>query len=106
VFAQTLKGDYGHGLDAVWLEIGGVEVVGVADADAGGLGRAAARWWGDRGVAGDRRVLGEVLAEWVWVCGRRGGRRGGGARAVGGAAGPPPRRPPPTPPPPARACLV
>ena len=43
VIGRTDKGNYGHGLDRVWLEIDEAEVVAVADADAGGRKRAAER---------------------------------------------------------------
>lgn len=43
VIGHTGKGNYGHGLDTVWLQIPECEIVGVADADADGLKQAADR---------------------------------------------------------------
>jgi len=43
VIGRTGKGGYGHGLDVVWKEIEGVEVVAVADPDPKGRAAAAKR---------------------------------------------------------------
>ena len=40
VIGHSGHGDYGHGLDVVWLRMPEVEIVGVADADAAGLAKA------------------------------------------------------------------
>lgn len=37
VIGHTGRGNYGHGIDEVWLHTPNVEIVGVADADKGGL---------------------------------------------------------------------
>src|SRR5689334_2945120 len=37
VVGHTGRGNYGHGLDTVWLSIPECEIVAVADADADGL---------------------------------------------------------------------
>ena len=43
VIGHTGRGNYGHGLDRVWLDIPGCEVVAVADADERGRAAAAKR---------------------------------------------------------------
>ena len=43
VIGRTGKGNYGHGLDRVWLEVDGARVVAVADDDPTGLANAAKR---------------------------------------------------------------
>jgi hypothetical protein len=43
VIGRTGKGDYGHGIDTVWLGLDNVELVGVADEDAAGRAKAAQR---------------------------------------------------------------
>jgi predicted dehydrogenase len=43
VIGRTGRGDYGHGLDTVWLEVDGVELVAVADEDPQGRKQAAER---------------------------------------------------------------
>ena len=41
VIGHTGKGNYGHGLDVVWLSMPETEIVGVADAHEGGSSNAA-----------------------------------------------------------------
>lgn len=41
VIGHTGRGNYGHGIDSVWLQIPGVQIVAVADADEGGRTNAA-----------------------------------------------------------------
>lgn len=43
VIGRTGKGDYGHGLDTVWLALDNVEIVAVADEDEKGRAAAATR---------------------------------------------------------------
>jgi predicted dehydrogenase len=43
VIGRTGKGDYGHGLDTVWLDVPNVEIVAVADEDEKGRSAAATR---------------------------------------------------------------
>jgi len=52
VIGRTGRGDYGHGLDAVWRDVPGTQVVAVADDDK--LGLAAADYAG--GLKGERPV--------------------------------------------------
>jgi hypothetical protein len=43
VIGRTGKGNYGHGLDVVWLGMDNVEIVAVADEDEKGRDAAAGR---------------------------------------------------------------
>ncbi|WAC21727.1 Gfo/Idh/MocA family oxidoreductase [Luteolibacter sp. SL250] len=68
VIGHTGMGDYGHGLDRMWLEVPGVEIVGVAD--AGGLQKAAANLPGVKGFKDYREMLAEVKPDIVSVAPR------------------------------------
>ncbi|MBX3743155.1 MAG: Gfo/Idh/MocA family oxidoreductase [Akkermansiaceae bacterium] len=68
VIGHTGMGDYGHGLDKMWLEVPGVEMVGVAD--AGGLEKAAANLPGVKGFKDYREMLAEVKPDIVSVAPR------------------------------------
>ncbi len=59
VIGHTGKGNYGHGLDTVWLEIDKCEVVGVADANPEGLAAAVKRLGAPRGYDDYRKLLDE-----------------------------------------------
>jgi hypothetical protein len=65
VIGHTGRGNYGHGLDTVWLEMPDSEIVAVADADPTGLAaaqkRPAPRYGRGGGRAGDARVYGEAV---------------------------------------------
>lgn len=43
VMGHTGRGNYGHGLDTVWLDFPGVKVVGVSDPNSEGRGKAVSR---------------------------------------------------------------
>ena len=68
VIGHTGKGDYGHGLDTMWLEVPGVEIVGVAD--EGGLVKAALKLPGVKGFMDYREMLREVKPDIVAVAPR------------------------------------
>jgi predicted dehydrogenase len=70
VIGHTGHGDYGHGLDAVWLRMPEVELAAVADADAAGLAKAQKKLKLDRGFADYRQMLAEVKPEIVAVAPR------------------------------------
>lgn len=70
VIGHTGRGNYGHALDVVWRKIPGVEIVGVADPDMEGLGKAMARLEVDHGYADYRRMLLDARPEFVSVAPR------------------------------------
>jgi len=70
VIGHTGRGNYGHGLDTVWQQIEGAEIVAVADGDANGLARELKKLKIDRGYADYRQMLSEVQPEFVSVCPR------------------------------------
>lgn len=43
IIGHTKRGDYGHGIDAMWAHVSGTELVAIADADADGLTKAIER---------------------------------------------------------------
>lgn len=57
VFGRTGRGDYGHGLDVVWRDVPGVEVVAVADPDPAGRAAAVKRTGAARDYADYRELL-------------------------------------------------
>src|SRR5258708_6743336 len=67
VIGHTGHGDYGHGLDAVWLRMPEVELAAVADADAAGLEKAKKKLKLERGFADYRQMLAEMKPEIVAV---------------------------------------
>lgn len=67
VIGHTGRGNYGHGLDTMWLRLPEVEVVAVADADAGGLAAARKKLGVSAGFADYRRMLEESGPEIVAV---------------------------------------
>ncbi len=70
VIGHTGQGDYGHGLDAVWLRVPEVELVAVADADPAGLAKAQKKLKLEHGFADYRKMLGETKADIVAVAPR------------------------------------
>jgi predicted dehydrogenase len=60
VIGHTGRGDYGHGLDTMWREVPGTQVVAVADAEAKGLANAQKRLGDIPGFADYRRMLHEI----------------------------------------------
>lgn len=70
VIGHTGHGDYGHGLDKVWLEVPGVEIVAVADADEKGLAAAVKRLAAPRGFKDYRQMLDVAKPDLVSICPR------------------------------------
>lgn len=67
VIGHTGRGNYGHGLDTMWLRIPEVEIVAVADPDAAGLQAARKKLGGAVGYADYRRMLEEAGPEIVAI---------------------------------------
>src|SRR5688572_14287004 len=57
IIGATGRGDYGHGLDVIFNDLPGVEVVAVADHDAQGREKARQRCGAKRGYADYREML-------------------------------------------------
>src|SRR5574340_12917 len=70
VIGHTGRGDYGHGLDTIWLEVPNAQVVAVADADERGLAAAVKRLGQPKGYVDYRRMLDEAKPELVSICPR------------------------------------
>ncbi len=70
VIGHTGRGNYGHGLDRVWLDVPQTAIVAVADADPQGLARAVRRLDGVQGYGDYRRMLDEVRPDLVAVAPR------------------------------------
>src|SRR3954447_14687063 len=70
VIGATGRGDYGHGIDTVWLQLENVEIVAVADPDEAGLAKAAKRL-NTRNVYSDyRKMLLAQRPQIVSICPR------------------------------------
>ncbi|MFM8470820.1 MAG: Gfo/Idh/MocA family protein [Limisphaerales bacterium] len=67
VIGHTGRGDYGHGLDTMWLKLPETEIVAVADADAKGLAAAQQRLKVAHGFADYRAMLAEVKPDIVAI---------------------------------------
>jgi predicted dehydrogenase len=67
VIGHTGRGNYGHGIDTVWREVAGTEVVAVADADPKGLQDAIKRLGNPKGFADYRQMLEEMKPDLVAV---------------------------------------
>jgi predicted dehydrogenase len=70
VIGHTGRGNYGHGLDTVWLKVPETEIVAVADAHDGGLANAKKKLQVTEGFANYRTMLREVKPDIVAVCPR------------------------------------
>jgi predicted dehydrogenase len=70
VIGRTGRGNYGHGLDVVWKDIDGVQIIAVADEDAQGRAAAAKRLDAPRAYADYRRMLDKERPQIVSVAPR------------------------------------
>ncbi|REK09410.1 MAG: gfo/Idh/MocA family oxidoreductase [Planctomycetota bacterium] len=67
VIGSTGRGDYGHGLDLVWNDLPGVELVAVADDNKMGLAAKAKQLKLDKAYPDYRRMLDEVKPDLVSI---------------------------------------
>jgi predicted dehydrogenase len=67
VIGHTGRGNYGHGLDAMWAQLPETETVAVADADPKGLEGARQRLKLTRGFSDYRQMLAEVKPDLVAI---------------------------------------
>lgn len=70
IIGSTGRGDYGHGLDAVWKSMDQCEVVAVADQDEAGRQKAIPRTGAARAYADYREMLDREKPQIVAVCPR------------------------------------
>ncbi|MHB0956664.1 MAG: Gfo/Idh/MocA family protein [Pirellulaceae bacterium] len=70
VIGHTGRGDYGHDLDRVWLDVPGCRLVAVADADERGRAAALERLGVTRGYADYRQMLDEAKPDIVSIAPR------------------------------------
>lgn len=70
VIGRTGRGDFGHSLDTVWLEVPEVEIVAVADDNAAGLAAAAKRVNGEKAFNDYRAMLDDVKPQIVSIAPR------------------------------------
>ncbi|MBI5395656.1 MAG: Gfo/Idh/MocA family oxidoreductase [Verrucomicrobia bacterium] len=68
VIGHTGRGNYGHGLDTVWLRAPETGIVAVADADAGGLAGAQKKLKVARGYSDYRAMLAETKPDIAAIC--------------------------------------
>lgn len=67
---HTGRGNFGHGLDTVWLHVPGVRVVAAADPNKQGLAAELKKLGIDNGFADYRKMLADVKPDIVAVCPR------------------------------------
>ena len=70
IIGHTGRGNYGHGLDTMWLQLPETAIVSVADADPAGLAGAQKKLSGAAGFADYRKMLAEVKPDIVAVAPR------------------------------------
>src|SRR5262245_51679988 len=67
VIGHTGRGNYGHGIDTMWLHVPGTEIVAVADADAKGLEVELKKLKVEKGFADYRKMLVETKPDIVAI---------------------------------------
>jgi predicted dehydrogenase len=70
VIGHTGRGNYGHGMDTMWLRVPETEIVAVADADAPGLAKSQQKLEVAKGFTDYRKMLRETKPDIVAVCPR------------------------------------
>lgn len=67
IIGHTGRGNYGHGLDTVWLKVPETKIVGVSDPDEKGLATELAKLKTGKGFADYRKMLAETKPDFVAV---------------------------------------
>lgn len=67
IIGHTGKGDYGHGLDTMWLKLPETEIVGVADLNPDGLAKELAKLRVAAGFADYREMMAKAKPEIVSI---------------------------------------
>ena len=67
VIGHTGRGDYGHGINMMWLSVPETEVVAVADADSTGLAAALKKLHVSQGFADYRQMLAQTKPDIVAI---------------------------------------
>jgi len=67
IIGHTGRGNYGHGLDTMWLQLPETEIVAVADADAKGLEGALKKLKVTKGFADYRKMLAKTKPDIVAI---------------------------------------
>ena len=70
VIGHTGRGNYGHGIDTVWMNVPDTQIVAVSDAHKGGLANAKKRLKISKGFSDYRAMLKETRPDIVAVCPR------------------------------------
>lgn len=70
VIGHTGRGNYGHGLDTVWLKLPQTRIVAVADANPGGLAKACKRLGNPEGLSDYKELLRKHRPDIVAICPR------------------------------------
>ncbi|TWT94421.1 Gfo/Idh/MocA family protein [Stieleria varia] len=70
IIGDTGRGNYGHGLDSMWLKVPEAEIVAVADPNASGLKKELQKLNVSNGFDDYRQMLQEVRPDVVAVCPR------------------------------------
>lgn len=70
VIGHTGRGNYGHDVDRVWLDIPGCEIVGVSDPDEKGRQAAAKKLMVDKTFSDYRKLLDDTKPDIVSICPR------------------------------------
>ena len=70
VIGHTGRGNYGHGIDTVWMNVPGTEIVAVADANEVGLANAKKKLKVGKGFSDYHEMLKKTRPDIVAVCPR------------------------------------
>ncbi len=70
IIGHTGRGNYGHGIDTMWLSVPETEIVAIADADEKGLKAELAKLKIGKGFSDYRAMLAETKPEIVAICPR------------------------------------